>query len=132
MYGRHLIAPHQEDMMQRIVAALTVAVFAFFGWLPILLSLGLIRDLPRLLFVLGHYLLDILVFGGVFAAYYRNVGHFSPFATMAIAMLSLFAIEFIYWKFLYTGELWFLNFVDWIVPAFLVASTIYFVGLLFE
>jgi len=118
--------------MQRIVAALTVAVFAFFGWLPILMALGLLRDLPRLLFVLTHYALDVLVFAGVFAAYYRNVGHFSPFATMAIAMLSLFAIEFIYWRFLYTGELWFLNFVDWIVPAFLVASTIYFVGLLFE
>jgi len=118
--------------MQRILAALTVAVFAFFGWLPILLSLGLLRDLPRLFFVLIHYLLDILVFGGVFAAYYRNVSHFSPFATMAVAMLSLFAIEFVYWKFFYSGELWFLNFVDWIVPAFLVASTIYFVGQLFE
>lgn len=118
--------------MHKAAAVLTVTIFAFFGWLPILLSLALIRDLPRPLFVLIHYLLDILVFAGVFAAYHRHVGLFSPFATMAIAMLSLFAIEFVYWKFLYSGELWFLNFVDWIVPAFLVASTIYFIGLLFQ
>jgi len=118
--------------MQKAVAVLTVAFFAFFGWLPVLLSLTLIRDMPRPFFVLIHYLADIVVFAGVFAAYHRHIGHFSAFGTMAIAMLSLFAIEFVYWKFFYSGELWFLNFVDWIVPAFLVASTIYFVGRLFQ
>ena len=45
---------------------------------------------------------------------------------MAIAMISLFIIEFVFWNFFYKGELWFFNFVDWVIPAFIVASTIYF------
>lgn len=116
--------------MQVVISALTVALFAWVAWLPILAALALIRSLPRVWFVSLHYALDILVFGLVFAAYHKYMGRFSPFGTMAIAMLSLFAIEFVWWRFFYNGELWFLNFVDWIVPAFLVASTIYFTGVL--
>jgi len=114
--------------MQMMVSVLVVALFALVGWLPVLLALSWIRSLPRAWFVLLHYALDILVFGAVFALYYKYFGHFSPFVTMAIAMVSLFAIEFIVWGLLYHGELWFLNWIDWIVPAFLVASTVYLIG----
>jgi hypothetical protein len=114
--------------MQKALAALTVMFFALLGWLPILFTLSWIRGLPRFWFVLLHYALDVLVFGLVFSLYYKRVGHLSPFATMAVAMLSLFAIELVFWGIFYSGEMWFLNWIDWIVPAFLVASTVYLVG----
>ena len=114
--------------MQRVTSALAVSVFSLIAWVPILLVLSWIRNLPRPWFVLLHYVLDILLFGVVFAVYYRYFGSFSPFATTAIAMVSLFVIEFVFWGLFYHGELWFLNWVDWIVPAFLVASTVYWVG----
>ena len=118
--------------MQATISVLTVALFAFIAWLPILAALVLMRNLPRVWFVALHYGLDILLFGLVFAVYHKRLGRFSPFGTMAIAMFSLFAIEFVFWNFFYRGELWFLNFVDWIVPAFLVASTVYFAGVVFQ
>ena len=115
--------------MQDVCGTLTVGALSFAAWLAVLLALSVARGLPRAAFVVAHYGLDILIFGVGFALYHRYIRYFSPFATMAIAMSSLFTVEFIFWRFFYKGELWFLNFVDWIVPAFLVASTIYFAGL---
>lgn len=114
--------------MLNIVSVLTISIFSFVGWVVALGIFSQIKDFPRIWFILAHYALDILIFGALFFIYYKYFGHFSPFTTMAIAMAILFIIEFVYWKFIYTGELWFLNFWDWILPAFIVASTIYLVG----
>ena len=119
-------------MTRNVLPALTVSIFSSIAWLIALLGLYLARDISRLWFITVHYALDILIFAVLFGAYFKYVGHYTPFTTMAIAMASLFVIELVFWKFVYTGELWFLNFVDWIVPAFLVASTIYFTGTFFE
>ncbi len=89
--------------------------------------LSISKNLGRFYFVILHYFLDIFIFGFLFFIYYKYLVKFSSFTTMAIAMIWLIVFEFIFWKFIYKGDLWFLNWVDWIVPAFLVASTIYFV-----
>ena len=114
--------------MQSVLSVLTVGAFSFAGWLVVLACLGAVRSASRPAFILLHYALDVVVFGAAFLAYHKWAHRFSPFTTMAIAMLSLFLIEFVFWRFFYSGELWFLNFVDWIVPAFLVASSVYFAG----
>ncbi len=119
-------------MLQNIFSSLIIFSFSFSGWAVILMSLALVRDIPRIGFLLVHYVLNVLVFSILFGIYFKFLHHVSPFATMAIAMVSLFVIEFVYWRFFYTGELWFLTFLDWILPAFLVASTIYFVGTLLK
>lgn len=90
----------------------------------------LVKDIPRIWFIIANQLISIAVVAPIFALYYKYFAHFSPFVTMAIAMISLFLVDFIWWKFIYTGKQSYLNFLDWILPAFLVASTIYFVGLL--
>jgi hypothetical protein len=93
----------------------------------ILFLLNFAKDWPKIWFVTIHYFLNALVFGAAFYFYYKMFGHYSAFTAMAIAMVSLFIIEFVFFRFFYKGELWFLNFWDWILPAFIVATTVYFV-----
>ena len=47
------------------------------------------------------------------------------FVGMIICMIVLFMVEIIFFNFFYDKSLWFLNFTDWIVPVFIIASTIY-------
>ena len=114
--------------MQNILSVFTISVFSLVGWAIGLGIFSKLQTLPRLWFVLSHYILDVAIFGALFFVYYKYFGHFSPFATMAIAMITLFVVEFIFWRYFYAGDLWFLNFWDWILPVFIVASTIYLVG----
>jgi len=114
--------------MQNIVQILTISIFSLVGWA---LGLGIfskLQHLPKVSFIIAHYVIDIVLFGTLFFVYYKYFSHFSPFTTMVIAMITLFVVEFIFWRYFYTGNLWFLNFWDWIVPAFIVTSTIYLVG----
>lgn len=106
---------------------LYIGIFTFVSWGIILFLLAISKNLGRFYFISLHYLLDVLIFGFFFFIYYKYLVKFTPFSTMAIAMIWLIVLEFIFWKFIYKGDLWFLNWVDWIVPAFLVASTIYLV-----
>jgi hypothetical protein len=46
-------------------------------------------------------------------------------------MTGLFFIllfELVVFRYLYSGDRWFLNWVDWIVPIFIATSTMYLVG----
>src|SRR3989344_3299606 len=118
-------------MMQVIISGFTVFIFSFSGWVAALSVLALAKDWPRFLFVAFHYALNVILFGVLFGVYFKYVHHFSPFVAMAIAMASLFIVEFVFWRFFYHGPLWFLNFVDWMVPAFIVARPGYFSGIFF-
>ena len=107
---------------------LAAAAFALVGWGLVLAALVPASRLPRPGFVLAHYALDLGVFGALFWLYYRLFPQAGPFATMAVAMATMLVAEAVVWTFFYQGELWFLTWVDWIVPAFLVASVIYGAG----
>ncbi len=115
-------------MRAQFVSIITVAITAFIPWLLILASLGPAGALPRVLFILVHYTLDVLLFGIAFAHYFKGHQHEDPFVVMVVAMLSLFMYEIVFFKFFYQGEMWFFSYWDWIVPAFIIASTIYFIG----
>ncbi len=91
-------------------------------------ELGQASGTSRVVFVLLHYLAVVVSFGLVYFVFFRYFSYFNPFTTMAVGILSVFLIELVVFSYFYQGELWFLNFVDYIVPVFLAASTIYFVG----
>jgi hypothetical protein len=105
-----------------------VAFLAFIGWGATLTILALLKAAPRPVFVAAHYLLNVAVFGGLFAAYFAARPSLSPFAVMAGAMTVILVAEWLLWNFVFPGRHDFLNFVDWMLPAFLLASTIYLVG----
>ncbi|MFZ4461453.1 MAG: hypothetical protein ACOYN2_02705 [Patescibacteria group bacterium] len=79
-------------------------------------------------FILAHYTISIATFLLVIWAYLSFIrGNITlgAFPTMIAFMVSLFVIEIYFFGFVYDKPLWFLNFTDWIVPVFLIASTIY-------
>ncbi|OHA48118.1 MAG: hypothetical protein A2806_00570 [Candidatus Terrybacteria bacterium RIFCSPHIGHO2_01_FULL_48_17] len=107
-----------------------ILLLTLLNWGIILSALSLVRDMPRPLFVFFHYGLNIIVFGLVFGLFYKYIGSPNPFTTTITAMAGLFLYEFVFWKFVYSGDpMQYLTFIDWIVPAFLIASTIYLVGI---
>ena len=109
---------------------LMVSIFSLVGWFIALGVFSWAKNLPRIMFIVVHYAVDLVVFGLAFYVYFKFFGKLSPFSAMATAMASLFAVEFILWKFFFPGQTAYLNFVDWIIPAFIIASVIYWVGTL--
>ncbi len=115
-------------MRHQTVRLVTIAITTFIPWLMTLAAMGASTSLPRPLFILFHYVLVVLLFGVAFSFYFRDRKGADPFTVTTLAMLCLFAYEMIYVGFLYEGPPWFLNYVDWFVPLFLISSTIYWVG----
>lgn len=115
-------------MTHRSVRIFSLLIAAFIPWLITLAAMDTGMMLPRPLFVILHYALVVLLFGVSFAMYYKFYKDAQPFIIMTIAMVSVFVFEVVYLGFFHTGEIWFLNYIDWIVPMFFIASTIYFVG----
>lgn len=118
-------------MIPKTVHFFSVAITAFIPWLLSISALGAIMDFPRLPSVLFYYTLIVLLFGIAFAIYFHGHKNEDPFTVMSIALGCSFAYEIIYVVFLYEGERWFLTYVDYFVPLFLIASTIYWSGIFF-
>jgi len=115
-------------MHPKTVRFVTVAITTFIPWIMTLAALGAASSLPRPAFVVIHYCLVILLFGVAFGIYFRDHKGVDPFTVMVFAMLCLFGYEFCFLMFFFEGSPWFLTYVDWLVPAFLIASTIYWTG----
>jgi hypothetical protein len=115
-------------MRAQLTFIAVIAITTFIPWLITLASMGPAHSLPRLLFLAVYYALSVLLFGVAFANYFKGHQKEDPFVVMGVAMMSIFFFEIVYFKFLYVGDLWFLTYLDWVVPVFLIASTIYFVG----
>ena len=76
-----------------------------------------------------HYICVIAAFAISFFVYFEYFAAFSIFSTTCIAMVFVSFLELIVFGYLYSGDRWFLNYVDWIFPMFLAMSTIYFIGI---
>jgi len=115
-------------MRAKFVEIFKIAVLSFLAWIVVLGFLSYIRGLSRAWFVILHYFANVIVFGFVFFVYFKYLGSLPAFKTMVASILSLLTFEFVFWVFIYNGELWFLNIIDWVIPALLIAFTIYEVG----
>lgn len=106
--------------------ALSIGIHALVAWTLIEMFVNLAYRLSRASFIFCHYLVVVVVFAGVFILYQQwfNIGA-SAFAVTTVCMSFVLLFEFIVFRFLYSGERWFLNWVDWLFPIFLATSTIY-------
>lgn len=118
-------------MHPKTIRVATVAITTFIPWLITLAALGTAGSLVRPVFVTVQYVLVVLLYGVAFGIYFRDRKEVDPFTVTIIAMLCLFVYEFMYIVFFYEGSRWFLTYVDWLVPAFLIASTVYWTGKFF-
>jgi hypothetical protein len=115
-------------MTQMITGFFLIFLHALVAWVGIEVYVNSFHVLPRFWFVFWHYIAVFVLFSIAFSFYFRVFDHFSIFATTLLGVGSVLLIEIIVFRFFYTGELWFLNYVDWIVPVFIAASAIYLAG----
>ena len=98
---------------------------SFIAFLGLYAFFLLAKDWSRWVFTISHWLAVALIFFLVFLFYAKFFQPLSAFQTMALAMAAIFIIEFIVYTFLAKGDLWFLNFFDYVVSVFIAASVIY-------
>ena len=107
-------------------SAILISMHALVAWIAIEVFVNLAHGLSRASYLLWHYVVVIAAFAVLFLVYTRFFDSgASPFAVTATAMGCVLLFEFIVFRFLYSGERWFLNWTDWIFPIFLASSTIY-------
>lgn len=107
-------------------AVLLIGFHALVAWIAIEIFVNRAHGFRRWTFIVWHYLVVVAAFAVVFYFYNRFFGgDASPFVVTATAMGCVLLFEFIVFRFLYSGERWFLNWVDWIFPLFLATSTVY-------
>lgn len=115
-------------MDPRTVRVATVAILTFIPWLITLAALETAAMFARPVFVAFHYLVIVLLYTVAFAWYYQGHKQAEPFTVMGTAVGCWLALEVGYSLFVYEGSLWFATYTDWIVPMFLMATTVYAVG----
>lgn len=110
---------------------LLIGIHAVIAWILIETFVNTAHHLQRRVYIMLHYLVVIAAFFLVFTVYYAFFeSNVSPFAVTVVGMGFVLLSELVVFRYLYTGERWFLNWVDWIFPIFLAASAIYAVGVL--
>jgi len=109
-----------------------IGIHALIAWILIELFVNLAHRLSRKSYLFWHYLVVVTSFSALFSFYFFVFHKTLPlFSVVLVAMLFVWSFEIIVFCFLYSGERWFLNWVDWIFPMFLAASAIYSVGFFF-
>ncbi len=114
--------------MLTIAALANIALHALIAWMLVEIFVNNAHRLNRRSYIFFHYVSVVSAFAFVFFDHFKNFSVYSVFATTMIVMVCVLTLEVVVFKFLYSGDRWFLNYVDWIVPMFLAMSTVYFVG----
>lgn len=111
--------------------ALLIGVHALIAWVLIETFVNFGHHLSRASYIIWHYVVVVAAFAGMFFLYHRFFGEgVTPFTITVTAMSFVLFFELVVFRYLYSGERWFLNWVDWIFPIFLAATTIYAVSAL--
>jgi hypothetical protein len=119
-------------MYSRRPSFFSVALTTFIPWCLSLAVLETVLLFSRTVPLLIHYVFVILFYGVTFFLYHKKHKGDDPFTVMIFAIPSLLLFELIYFGFFYTGSFWFFTYFHWFVPLFLISSTIYGVGTLFQ
>ncbi len=114
-----------------ITTIISIFGASLFTWIILGIFFAIATGLSRSFFIISHYLTSFLATALFFSILYKFFPTFSPFWTMITAMISFFIIEIIVFNFFYKEKLWFLNFTDWMIPVFIISTTIYGLGVYF-
>lgn len=116
-----------------LIQALTIGIHAMLAWILIETFVNMAHGLKRRLYVLWHYIVIVLAFAGMYWLYFK-VFHdtsISVFVVSVTVAFFLLLFELVVFRYLYSGERWFLNWVDWMFPMFIAISTVYAMGVWF-
>lgn len=115
-------------MGSRLITFVNVAVHTFVPWVVVLFLLTLLINLPRAAFISVHYIASVLIFAIAFHYFYNTHPDVPPFHTTVQSLIAFGIFEVMFLTFFSTDHGRFLNYIDWIFPTFLIATTIYAVG----
>jgi len=115
--------------MTLVLNILVLALHSLVAWVLLEIFVNNAHRLGRKSYIFFHYICVIAAFAISFFVYFEYFAAFSIFSTTCIAMVFVSFLELIVFGYLYSGDRWFLNYVDWIFPMFLAMSTIYFIGI---
>ncbi len=114
--------------MDILTTILLICVHALAAWILVEIFVNTCHRLPRALYIVFHYIVVLVAFFSVFSFYYSFFTQHSIFKTTLVAIFFIFGLEFLVFRFLYSGEKWFLTFVDWMIPIFIATTAVYFAG----
>ncbi len=118
-----------KKIMNTILNIFVIAIHALIAWVLVEIFVNNAHYLSRRLYIFFHYVSVIAAFVMTFFVYFKYFANMpSVFFVTTVAMSIVCLLEAIVFGYLYSGEKWFLNYVDWIFPMFLATSAIYFVG----
>ncbi|MBI4713954.1 hypothetical protein HY771_02105 [Candidatus Uhrbacteria bacterium] len=112
-------------LKNRFARFLLIAVHTFVAWVVLSFALHFFNSFSREVYISLHISLSIIIFAIVFRSYYQSHETDLPFFTTIHALTAFVFFEALYRNFFQIDASRFLNFVDWIFPFFLIASTIY-------
>ncbi|NQV89906.1 hypothetical protein HQ487_00690 [Candidatus Uhrbacteria bacterium] len=103
-----------------------IGLHALIAWILIEVFVNMAHSLSRATYLLWHYFVVVMAFAGLFTLFFLLFETTAtPFEITLVGMLFVLFLELVVFRFLYSGERWFLNWVDWIFPIFLATTTIY-------
>lgn len=114
-----------------LASILLIGVHSLIAWILVEIFVNTGHRLGRCSYVAMHYATIIAAFFLVFWMFFHFFGTTtSVFWTTVIACAYILLLEWIVFRYLYSGDRWFLNWVDWIFPIFLAVTAIYLVGII--
>jgi hypothetical protein len=115
------------------IQVLPIVLVTILSWLLVLFGVNALEEIPVWPRVFMHNFFVLLFFGMVFISYFRMQKRVNAFAVSIIALSTYCVSEIAFWIILYPGKApYVFSFSDWILPAFLMTSLIYFFGKLFR
>lgn len=114
--------------MATATQSIIIFLHSFVAWLGLLVFFQIFKDIPRLWFTVWHYVAVSVIFGCIFFVYFTFFNQYSTFLATAFALMSILTIEFFVYSFLYKGDLWFINPLDWLGSVVLAGVVIFLIG----
>ena len=112
-----------------VSAFILVGLHTFLAWVLIEAFVNLCHRFRRPTYIFAHYSVIVLTFGALFSVYFRFFSEDASVFWVTISALAfLLFYELVVFRYLYSGERWFLNWADWIFPVFLALTTVYAAG----
>lgn len=112
----------------RLSRFLVVALHTFVSWAVLSFIFSFVVIYPNWLMVVLRVVVFVIVFAIVFHHYYQSYKQTLPFFATIHSLSSFIFFEVMYRIFFPATLKSDLNFVDWILPFFAIATTVYFIG----
>jgi TRAP-type uncharacterized transport system fused permease subunit len=113
-----------------ITSFFLIGVHSLIAWVLVEVFVNTSHKLKRRSYMAFHYLVIVAAFMAVFWLYFAFFNTTPVFWTTITACAFILVLEWIVFRYLYSGDRWFLNWCDWIFPVFLAASSIYLMGII--